>query len=123
MIGDILEHLGFAEALEQLLGEKNANANALLPFCEFDQSLLSPYSFLHWFLRLKKGKMDFWVASFYGRFLSDKIASKAKPMIITTIMAMTAGTKYRLATDVGVAVGAAVVAGVSKALIVSDVEL
>jgi hypothetical protein len=68
--------------------------------------------------------MDFWVASFYGRFLSDKIASKAKPMIITTIMAMTAGTKYRLATDVGVAVGAAVAAaGVFHSMVVCAVEL
>jgi hypothetical protein len=45
---------------------------------------------------------------FYGLFLRDKIASKAKPMIITTIMAITAGTKYVSAADAGAEDGAAV---------------
>jgi nicotinamide mononucleotide (NMN) deamidase PncC len=44
-------------------------------------------------------------------------------MIIMTIMAMTEGTKYRSATDVGVAVGAAVAdAGGEYSMEVSAVE-
>jgi hypothetical protein len=62
------------------------------------------------FLELKKGKVDFCLRGFYGRFLSAK-KSTAKPMIITTIMAMTAGTKYVLTTDAGAGVGVAVAAG------------
>jgi hypothetical protein len=63
------------------------------------------------FFKTKKGESDVFGLRFYGRFLSAKTASIAKPTIIMTIMAMTAGTKYMLATDVGVAVGAAVVDG------------
>ena len=57
--------------------------------------------------------MDFlvWLRGFYGRFLSDKTAKRAKPMIITTIMAMTAGTKYVLTTDAGAGVGVAAAEG------------
>ena len=61
--------------------------------------------------KTKKGESGFLCWRFYGRFLSVKIASTAKPMIITTIMAMTEGTKYMSATDVGVGVGVAVAAG------------
>ena len=89
----------------------------------FDQSLLSPHSFFFiCFLRLKKGGSIVFVRRFYGRFLSAKTASTAKPTIIMTIMAMTAGTKYKVATDVGVAVGAAVAAGGFQAMTVSAVE-
>lgn len=46
--------------------------------------------------------------AFYGRFLIVK-NSKAKPTIITTIIAMTAGTKYVLTIVAGRGVGEAVV--------------
>ncbi len=49
---------------------------------------------------------------FYGRFLSIKSASMAKPMMITIIISATAGTKQMSAADcagdwVGAGVGAA----------------
>lgn len=44
----------------------------------------------------------------YGRFLRAK-KSVAKPMIITTIMAMTAGTKYVSTMDAGADVEAGLV--------------
>ncbi len=47
----------------------------------------------------------------YGFFLSINMASTTPTTMITTIMAMIAGTKYTSAADVGVAVGAAVAAG------------
>jgi hypothetical protein len=40
------------------------------------------------FLGLKKGKVDFFVWRFYGRFLSISIANTTPIMIITTIMAI-----------------------------------
>jgi hypothetical protein len=117
-----LAHLGFAEALEHFnLGEKRIHANT--PFCEFDQSLLSPSLFLHCLLRLKKGEVRFCFACVYGRFLSINRARTINPMMITTIMPAIAGTKYMLATDVGVVVGAAGVAPgdtMSTAVVVDD---
>ena len=53
------------------------------------------------------------VLAFYGRFLSNNRARKMNPTMIITIMTAIAGTKYILATDVGVGVGAAVVTGES----------
>ena len=54
--------------------------------------------------KLKKGKDDFFCCGCYGRFLSNKIASKAPTMAIATIMPATAGTKYMSATDCGAGV-------------------
>jgi hypothetical protein len=63
------------------------------------------------FSRLKKGKCCF-VWCFYGRFLSAKKRT-ANPIITTTIIAMTAGTKYVSTTDAGAGVvGAAVADGI-----------
>ena len=47
----------------------------------------------------------------YGRFLSNSTANKTRTMMINTNSPAIAGTKYMSATDVGVAVGAAVDAG------------
>jgi hypothetical protein len=65
----------------------------------------------HCFLRLKKGEMMFLFGIFYGRFLSIPSITKARTMMIRTIMPAIAGAKYWSATDVGVAVGATVVVG------------
>ena len=91
------------------LGEKK-NANSFsITFREFTQSLLSPI-FLIWTVSgLKKGNL-FYFWRFYGRFRSAK-NSKAKPMIIITIMAMTAGTKYALTIEAGAGVGVGVAEG------------
>ena len=59
----------------------------------------------------KGGKYGFCLASFYGRFLSINRASTIATTMIKTNRPAIAGTKYMLATDVGVAVGAAVAAG------------
>jgi hypothetical protein len=60
----------------------------------------------------KKEKRDFYNDfRLYGRFLSTKMVM-AKPMMIATIMAATAGTKYMSTTDCGAAgAGEAVGAG------------
>ena len=42
---------------------------------------------------------------FYGRFLSTNNVTKARPTMITTNRPAIAGTKYRSATAVGLAVG------------------
>ncbi len=47
----------------------------------------------------------------YGRFLSTNKARTIKPTMIKMNRPAIAGTKYKSATDVGVAVGAAVAAG------------
>ena len=57
----------------------------------------------------------FFCCGFYGRFLSNKIASKAPTMAIAMIMPATDGTKYVSAIDAGVGVGAAVAAGAALA--------
>jgi hypothetical protein len=59
-------------------------------------------------LKIKKRGNVVFVWHYYGRFLSAK-NSKAKPMIIVRIMAMTAGTKYVSTTDAGAAVEAGLV--------------
>jgi hypothetical protein len=79
--------------------------------CEFDQSLLSPYLFSPLFFKTKKGESDVFVWHFYGRFLSINRASTTATTMIRTNKPAIAGTKYVLATDVGVAVGAAVAEG------------
>jgi hypothetical protein len=69
-IGDILEHLGFAEALEHSLGEKECKCLLFTTttLCEFNQSLLSPISSPLLF-KTKKGEMDFGCAVFMAFFL------------------------------------------------------
>jgi len=52
---------------------------------------------------------------FYGRFLSIESTTTARTAMIRTNRPAIAGTKYRLATDVGVAVGAAVAPGAALA--------
>ena len=86
-----------------------------IAFCEFNQSLLSPNSLLHCFFKTKKGGNDVFVWRFYGRFLSINKASTTATTMITTNKPAIAGTKYMLATDVGVAVGAAVAPGAAVA--------
>jgi hypothetical protein len=71
----------------------------------------------------KKGEELFLLCCVYGRFLSINKASTARPTMITTNRPAIAGTKYMSATDVGVAVGAAVAAGAAsttKALWAND---
>ena len=48
---------------------------------------------------------------FYGRFLSIKSASTAKPTMTKTNRPAIAGTKYCSDVEIGTGVGAAVVAG------------
>jgi hypothetical protein len=52
-----IEHLGFAEALEHSLGEKECKCLLFTTttLCEFNQSLLSPYSFSPFVFKTKKG--------------------------------------------------------------------
>jgi hypothetical protein len=59
----------------------------------------------------EKGKLVFFLTWVYGRFLSINKASTIATMMIRTNRPAIAGTKYVLATDVGVAVGAAVAEG------------
>jgi hypothetical protein len=68
----------------------------------------------HCFLRLKKGKVNFWLRGFYGRFLSISII-KAPIMAIAMIMATVEMAKYvsvggKLTTGYGDAVGAVALA-------------
>ena len=68
----------------------------------------SPDSFLYFFLETKKGEMWFFVGVFYGLFLSINKDTRTRPTTMTTNKPAIAGTKYVLATEAGVAVGAAV---------------
>jgi hypothetical protein len=71
---------------------------------------------------LKKEKRDFYNDfRLYGRFLSTKMVT-AKPMMIATIIAATAGTKYMSTTDCGAAGGGVAVAAGSAAWKAVDAE-
>ena len=82
-----------------------AIANAV----NFNQSLLSLCFFANVIINLKKGKDCFCFGVFYGRFLSNKIASKAPTTMIATNKPAIAGTKYMSAGDCGGASVGAVV--------------
>ena len=75
----------------------------------FNQSLLSIIiSSQFVFFKTKKGKVMLLLGTFYGFFLSINSASTIATTMIRTNSPAIAGTKYMLATDVGVAVGAGV---------------
>ena len=67
-------------------------------------------------LKDKKRKRDFCLVRFYACFLSISKASTTPTMMITKSRATVAGTKYMLATDVGVAEGTAVDCGAGRTL-------
>jgi hypothetical protein len=98
--------------------EKYKSLLKAIASCEFDQSLLSPISFRHCFriLRLKKGKVDFLVARFYGFFLIMSKPTMAIAMIIAITAAAIPIVRPDIVArpDIGVAVGAGV-AGVALA--------
>jgi hypothetical protein len=119
-----IEHLGFAEALEHSLGEKECKCLLFnYPFVNSTRAFSALILFLLLFFKTKKGGSDVFVWHFYGFFLSINRASTIATMMITTIMPILIGTKYMSATDVGVAVGATVTAGVFHSMVVCAVEL
>jgi len=84
--------------------------------CKFNQSLLSPYSFLYLLFKTKKGEREIVVVllfCFYGFFLSKSKPTMAIAMIITiTAAVIPSSTVDVVARPVGgEAVGAAVGAG------------
>ena len=113
--GYIIDFLArFGEAPETLGERKMHSLLKVIAFCEFNQSPLSPMLFSIAFFD-KRGKCCF-CRRFYGRFLNIRSSTAARVMMIKTNRPAIAGTKYTLATDVGVAVGAAVAAGAAVAI-------